>query len=65
MVIPAGWLIETWLTRMTAEEEPRLTGEKKKDLIGSCINFLKSQIMTEKQGNSSYRQAHNGKEIED
>lgn len=50
---------------MTAEEEPRLTGEKKKDLIGSCINFLKSQIMTEKQGNSSYRQAHNGKEIED
>ena len=50
---------------MTAEEEPRLTGEEKKDLIGSCINFLKSQIMTEEQGNSSYRQAHNGKEIED
>lgn len=46
---PPGRLIESWLTGMTAEVEqslvsgPRLTGEKK-NLIGSCISFLKRHI---------------------
>lgn len=55
---------------MTAKEEQQSgfrtkINRRKKDLIGSCINFLKRQITAERQGDCSYRLAHNGKEIED
>lgn len=55
---PPGWLIETWLTGLTAEVEQssgfrtKINRREKKNLIGSCINFLKRQVTAERQGDS-------------